>query len=161
MMRIKGEFLLKIFPGKGGWTYTEIPQIAPSKHSPFGWVRISGFIDGQPLHRKKLMPLGNGTLFLALNAALRKKIKKEAGDKVILEIWVDEHPNDIPAEILECLNQEPPEITEQFFRLSEFKRNIHIQVFLDAKTEEAKVDRILALIKTLENESNSNSLKLF
>jgi hypothetical protein len=156
-MKIKDEFVLKKFPGKGGWTYTEIPQIRPSKHSPFGWVRVSGLIDGLPIHRIKLMPLGNGNLFLALNSALRKKINKEAGDKVILEIWVDEHPNDIPAEILECLNQEPPEIKEQFFKLSEFKRNLHIQLLLDAKTEEAKVDRILALIKTLENESNSNS----
>ena len=40
------EYLLEKFPCKGGWTFTIIPEILPDKHSPFGWVKVKGSIDG-------------------------------------------------------------------------------------------------------------------
>ena len=32
------EYLLEKSPGKGGWTYTVIPEILPDKNAPFSWV---------------------------------------------------------------------------------------------------------------------------
>ncbi len=40
------EYLLDKFPGKGGWTYTLIPEIEQDKKAPFGWVKVKGSIDG-------------------------------------------------------------------------------------------------------------------
>ena len=40
------EYLLEKFPGKGGWTFTFIPEIPPDKHSPFGFFKVRGSIDG-------------------------------------------------------------------------------------------------------------------
>jgi hypothetical protein len=36
---VNKEYLLEKSPGKGGWTYTVIPEILPDPKSPFGWVK--------------------------------------------------------------------------------------------------------------------------
>ena len=86
-MKVAKQYRLKKFPGKGGWTYAEIPEIPQDRKAHFGWVRVNGSIDGYPLNKHKLMPMGNGTLFLPVKAAIRKKIGKEEGDhvQIILE----------------------------------------------------------------------------
>lgn len=73
------KYLLERFPGKGGWIYTIIPEILPDKHSHFGWVKVKGSIDGFEFKNYHLLPTvkGNGRLFLAIKAEIRKAIKKQ------------------------------------------------------------------------------------
>jgi hypothetical protein len=73
------KYLLERFPGKGGWIYTIIPEILPDKHSPFDWVKVKGSIDGFEFKNYHLLPTvkGNGRLFLAIKAEIRKAIKKQ------------------------------------------------------------------------------------
>lgn len=146
---VDGEYLLKKFPGKGGWTYASIPEIKPSKHSPFGWVRVKGTIDGYALERYKLMPFGNGELFLPVKAEIRKKIKKEAGDTVYVKLSLDEIPEGIPEELMECFENESPQTKANFMQLPEFEQNAHINWIYDAKTEDEKVARIVELMKKM------------
>jgi hypothetical protein len=73
---VNGDYLLQKFPGKGGWTYAAIPEILQNKKNPFGWVKVKGSVDGYELKQYKLMPMGEGRLFLPVKAAIRKKIKK-------------------------------------------------------------------------------------
>ncbi len=61
------------FPGKGDWTYAEIPEVKPDPKTPFGWVVVNGSIDNYQLKHVKLMPMGNGKLFLPVKAAIRRK----------------------------------------------------------------------------------------
>ncbi|MFN5706349.1 MAG: DUF1905 domain-containing protein [bacterium] len=72
------EFLVEKFPGKGGWTYISIPQISASKNSPFGWVRITGFVDDYEIKQYKLMPMGGGKLFFAFKIINQKTNKERA-----------------------------------------------------------------------------------
>ncbi len=147
--KVDSTYLLEKFPGKGGWTYASIPEIKPSEHTPFGWVRVRGFIDDYELKKFKLMPKGDGTLFFSVNATIRKKIKKEAGDQVRIKLWLDELSAEIPEEIKECLLNESKSTLERFLALSEFDRNIFLNPVYDAKTEEEKADRIVEMIKRL------------
>lgn len=71
---VKAQYLLKKFPGKGGWTYIEIPEVKQNRSNPFGWVKVKGLIDNYELKQYKLMPTGNGKLFLPVKATIRKKI---------------------------------------------------------------------------------------
>ncbi|MFT5385881.1 MAG: hypothetical protein ACI81W_003292, partial [Saprospiraceae bacterium] len=57
---VNKKYLLQRFPGKGGWTFAEIPEILQNKKAPFGWVCVKGFIDDYELKQYKLMPMGNG-----------------------------------------------------------------------------------------------------
>ena len=57
---VNQDYLLQKFPGKGGWTYAEIPEVLQDKHAPFGWVKVKGSIDGYQFKNYRLMPMGNG-----------------------------------------------------------------------------------------------------
>jgi hypothetical protein len=82
ILLVDKQFLLKKFPGKGGWTYAAIPEVSQPKRIPFGWVRVKGSIDSYKFTRCKLMPMGNGQLFLPVKAEIRNKIRKKEGDMV-------------------------------------------------------------------------------
>ena len=86
-------YLLKKFPGKGGWVYAIIPEIPPDKKSPFGWVKVKGSVDGFEISKYRLMPTGKeqgkGQLFLSVKSDIRKKIKKREGDCVHIILYSD------------------------------------------------------------------------
>ena len=141
-------YLLEKFPCKGGWTYTEIPEIPQDKHSPFGWVKVKGSIDGFEIRKYHLMPLGNGNLFLPVKADIRKKIKKQAGDCVHVILYPDNDPLEVPEELLLCL-QEEPEALQFFNSLSESEQHNYVKWIYSAKTDQTKVDRIAKTIDRL------------
>jgi hypothetical protein len=104
---VNKKYLLQKFPGKGGWTFAEIPDVLADKHSPFGWVKVRGSIDGFEIKNYNLQPMGNGKLFLPVKAEIRKTIKKQAGDFVQVILYKDNTPLEIPEELLICLADEP------------------------------------------------------
>lgn len=148
---LDNHYLLEKFPGKGGWTYASIPEIAQNKENPFGWVQVSGFIDTYELKQYKLMPMGNGTLFLPVKAEIRKKLKKEAGSYVRVKIYLDESAPIIPEELLACLKDEPIAF-EKFQKLSQGQQKQAIDFINQAKKLETKIERITELIEGLLKE---------
>ncbi|MFL9831261.1 YdeI/OmpD-associated family protein [Flavobacterium sp. ST-87] len=138
---VNKEYLLEKFPGKGGWTYAVIPEIAQDKRAPFGWVSVCGSIDNYELKNYKLMPMGNGKLFLPLKAAVRKKIKKEAGDYVKVILHKDNSAIEIPDELALCLKDEPGAY-EIFTNLTQGTQKAYIDWIYAAKKDQTKVDRI-------------------
>ena len=147
MPLVDKEYLLQKFPGKGGWTYAEIPEILQNKANPFGWVTVKGSIDGYELNRYKLMPMGNGQLFLPVKAAIRKAIGKEAGDTVRVILYADHSALEIPAEILACFEMEPPKVLETFRSFTEGEQKAYLDWIEAAKQEETKVDRIATMLR--------------
>lgn len=146
---INKECLLQKFPGKGGWTYLDIPEIKPDPQAHFGWVVVSGSIDGYELKKHKLMPKGNGILFLPVKSEIRKKIKKQAGDLVYLILSIDKSPLEIPDEIKLCFKNESPETHHKFMQLSQTEQKAYLDWIYAAKTDETKAQRIIKLIKNL------------
>ena len=142
------EYLLEKFPGKGGWTYTFIPEVPPDKHSPFGFLKVKGSIDGYEIKNYHLLPAvkGDDRLFLAVKAEIRKAIKKEAGDYVHVILYSDNEPAEVPEELLLCL-QEEREALRFFNSLSESEQQNYVKWIYSAKTDRTKVDR---MAKTLD-----------
>ncbi len=101
------EILLERYPGKGGWTYAPIPELWQDKSQPFGWVKVTGYIDDYALPETHLMPMGNHRLFLPVKAAIRKIIKKEAGQAVRVKLYRAEKLQDYSTDFLDCLKDEP------------------------------------------------------
>ncbi|MFK8286746.1 DUF1905 domain-containing protein [Capnocytophaga canimorsus] len=99
-------YRIEKFEGKGGWTFVRISEIKPNKNAPFGWVRVFGTIDGHSIEKYNLQSMGNGNLFLPLNAQIRKKIKKQAGDNVHIVLYEDNVPSEIANELRMCLQDE-------------------------------------------------------
>lgn len=142
------KFLLKKIPGKGGWTYAELPQVSPSKNAPFGWVIVQGSIDGFAIKKYHLMPFGDGKLFLPVKKEIRKVIGKKEGDYVHVILFPDQEPIEIPEELKICLQDLPA--AETFFNaLSQSEQSNYIQWIFSAKREQTKVDRLAQTIDRL------------
>ena len=61
-----------------------------------GWVKVKGSIDSYVIKNYRLMPMGNGKLFLPVRSDIRKKIGKQAGDYVHIVLFADNDPIQIP-----------------------------------------------------------------
>lgn len=142
-------YLLEKIQGKGGWTYAEIPEIRPDKHSHFGWVKVKGSIDNFEINQYNLQPLGNGNLFLPVKAAIRKKIGKQAGDFVHIKLFIDQARLDVPDEILLCFDSESDETKRNFGNLNDSEKKNYLTWINDAKLDETKINRIAIMMKRL------------
>lgn len=147
---IDREIQLERFPGKGGWTYARLPEIAQSKTSPFGWRKVRGFIDDYEFNAYHLMPMGNGQLFLPVKAEIRKAIRKKEGDWVRVRLYPDDTPLETPAEFQLCLEDSLPAL-DFYNTLNEGEKKNYLTWIYAAKTEETRVNRISLTIKNLEN----------
>jgi hypothetical protein len=141
-------YLLEKFPGKAGWTYALIPEIPKEKRFPFGWLKVSGSIDGYAFENLKLMPFGNGQLFLPVKAEIRKTIKKEAGDWVKIILFDDTIPMAVPEDILYCLNDAPLAL-QRFNQMTNEEKQGHINDIMEAKTQDMQVKKIVMMIEKL------------
>ena len=146
---VEGEYLLLKFPGKGGWTYAEIPEVLQNKNNPFGWVKVKGSIDNYEFRQHKLMPMGNGKLFLPVKSEIRKEINKGAGDYVKVILFSDASLPEIPDEILECFENEPGGVLANFQRLSEGDQKSYLDWIYDARSDDTKARRILKMMNRL------------
>lgn len=142
------KYLLEKFPGKGGWTYATIPEIAQDKNTPFGWVKVKGRIDDFEINNYHLMPMGNGKLFLPVKAEIRKKINKQAGDWVTITLYEDTDPIIIPEDLLLCL-KEDQNAYDTFLNYSDGEKKAFINWIDAAKTDKTKVDRIAKTLNKL------------
>lgn len=144
------KYLLHKFPGKGGWTYAVIPEVVQNKKNPFGWVKVKGKIDEYELKQYKLMPMGEGRLFLPVKAAIRKKISKQAGDYVHITLYADASSLEIPEEIILCLENEPREVYDTFVSFTEGEQKAYLDWIYVAKTDETKANRIIKMMDRLQ-----------
>lgn len=144
---IDKDYILEKFEGKGGWTYALIPEIAQNKKNPFGWVTVSGFIDDFELKHYKLMPFGNGKLFMPVKKSIRKVIDKQAGDSIRIKLAIDSSSIKIPDEVIECFKNEPPVIYDSFLAFSASEQKVFIDWIYEAKKEDTKVKRIVQMME--------------
>lgn len=136
--------------GKGGWTFVVISEIKPDIKRKFGMVKVKGHIDDYELMGYNLMPMASGQLFLPVKAEIRKKIKKQEGDWVTVELYADTSGLAIPEELIDCLKDEPKAYAN-FQKLAESGQKEYRDWVYSAKKDETKVARIAKMIDMLLN----------
>jgi hypothetical protein len=77
---------VKLFPQASGWVYLPIPQtyedLGFKKQKP-KWGLVPATITiGNTTWQKSLLPYGDGSLFIALNAKVRKAESISVGDTI-------------------------------------------------------------------------------
>lgn len=127
---------------KTGWTYIEVPADIAEKLNPGNKkaFRVRGKLDSYAIQGAGLIPMGGGRYLLAVNAAMRKGIKKNKGATVKVQLTVDK-PYEISAELLDCLADEPAALA--FFQsLPKAHQNYFSKWIESAKTEATRAKRI-------------------
>jgi hypothetical protein len=84
--KYKTKAKVEIFPQKGGWVYTRIPTEITKRllHlADRGLIPINATV-GKTSWKTSLLPMGDGTHFIALNAKVRKKETIELGNEITI-----------------------------------------------------------------------------
>ena len=135
---------------KTGWTYIIIPakiaqQLNPGIKKSF---RVKGKLDEFIIEKVALVPMGEGDFIMAVNAAMRKGIRKQKGATLKIELEVDKSPILPPSELIECMADEP-EALKYYNSLPQGHRNYFTKWIDSAKTDTTKAKRIALVIKTM------------
>lgn len=128
---------------KTGWTYVFISfevaeKINPGVKKSF---RVKGSIDKVPIRQAALLPMGDGNFILPLKADLRKKIKKQKGEKVKLMLDKETQEFQLSSDFLTCLKED--KAAEKFFYGLTGSHQKYFSNWIEsAKTVETKSKRI-------------------
>lgn len=144
---------------KTGWTYIEIPadiaqEIFPGNKKSF---RVKGKLDGYSISSVAVMPMGNGSFIMALNASMRKGIGKKKGALLQVSLAKDDTPFVIVPELLECLADDPG-ASVHFHTLAPSHQRYFSKWVGDAKTEGTKVKRLAICLSALARKMDYGSM---
>lgn len=143
---IKFIALLEKFGKKGdktGWIYFTIPSKLSAKINPNvkKAYRVKGKLDAFPIKSIAILPMGDGSFIMPVNASMRKGIKKRNGEKISVSIEIDLDNLKISSDLLLCLKDD--EKARSFFdNLSKSHQNYYSKWIESAKTEATKTKRI-------------------
>lgn len=145
--------LLKKFGEQGektGWTYFEVPakiaeQLKPRNKKSF---RVKGSLDDYRIEAVALIPMGGGNFIMAVNAMMRKAIRKQKGATVLVKLEADENPVEISPSLIECLKDEPAALA-YFHQLPGSHQKYYSRWIESAKTEQTKTKRLTQAIDAL------------
>lgn len=138
--------LIKKFEKQGektGWTYIDVPaqiaqQLKPGTKQSF---RVKGTLDATSIKGVALVPMGGGDFILAVNAAMRKSLRKPVGEYIKAILEVDNERLAAPPELLACLEEEPE--AEAYFRSLAPSHQLYFIKWIDsAKTDGTRTGRI-------------------
>jgi len=153
---------LKKFNAQGektGWTYIEVPaalagELLPGNKKSF---RVKGCIDSHNISGVALIPMGGGDFILAVNAGMRKAIKKEKGASVRVVLEPDSTEPAPPKDLMECL-QEEPEALRFFTSLTRGHQNYFGKWIDSAKTETTRTRRIADAVVALSRKMDFGAM---
>lgn len=132
---------------KTGWHFIEI-SAAKAKKLKDGKTsfRVRGTIDSLAIQKTALIPMGEGDFILPLNATLRKAIGKKHGDKITLNLELDERKLILSPDLISCLKEDPSAL--QFFKsLPPSHQQYYSKWIESAKTTATKTKRIVISIE--------------
>jgi Domain of unknown function (DUF1905)/Bacteriocin-protection, YdeI or OmpD-Associated len=135
---------------KTGWTYIRIPATVAAKLNPGNKkaFRAKGRLDEYGFHGMALLPMGDGDYIMALNAEVRKKIRKGKGASLKVQLEFDEKPLTISKDLLECLRDEPRAFS--YFRTLNKSHQGYFSKWIEsAKTEQTRAKRIAIAVNSL------------
>lgn len=135
---------------KTGWTYIQILSkeaevLNPGVKTSY---RVKGRLDDYIVAKVAIMPMGDGSFIMPLNASIRKNIRKGKGDKLQVQLDLDKEPLALDPDFLECL-QDEPEVLNFFNSLAKGHQNYFSKWIETAKTNPTKAKRIAMAVTAL------------
>jgi Domain of unknown function (DUF1905)/Bacteriocin-protection, YdeI or OmpD-Associated len=135
---------------KTGWSFVILSKSQSSKLNPGvrQSFRVKGKVDEYPVKQKALLPVSEGRFMFTLDAKIRRSIKKQAGDKVTVEIELDKAPLKLSEDLVVCLQDEPTALAH-FKTLNASHQRYFSNFVKEAKTEATREKRITMCLSAL------------
>lgn len=135
---------------KTGWVHVIIPPDVADQLKP-GWRRefkVKGRLDHHPVQRVSILPMGDGSFVLPLNAGLRKAVGKRTGAVLELELEPDDSAFVFNADFMACLEEDPK--AAAFFATLTGSHQRYFSKWIDsAKTAPTREKRIAMALNAL------------
>jgi hypothetical protein len=135
---------------KTGWSYIRVSAAIAGKLKPGNKrsFRVKGLLDDYAFRSMALIPMGEGDFIMALNAAVRKSIRKGKGATLNVQLEIDTVKPRPPRDLLKCLSDEPQAL-EFFNTLAPSHRNYFGKWIDSAKTDATRARRIAHAVTSL------------
>jgi hypothetical protein len=135
---------------KTGWTYIEIPaaiaeQLKPGNKKTF---RVKGTLDDYAIAGVALLPMGGGAFIMALNATMRKAIRKNTGATLLARLEADHRERVLPPGFMDCLADEPAALA-RYQQLTKSHKGYFTIWLTSVKTDAARTKRIGQAVNAL------------
>lgn len=140
---------------KTGWTYIhlDIDLISKLKPNTKKSFRVKGKIDKYSIKGIALIPMGEGDFIMAVNAEMRRQIRKTEGAQVQVELEVDQEPLVMDEDFIACLKEDT--IAYDFFQSFPMSHQHYFSKWItSAKTADTKVKRIVKALNALSRRMN-------
>jgi hypothetical protein len=137
---------------KTGWRYIIISQQQAERVKKGYRVsfRVKGRLDQYVIEKTAILPMGDGSFILPVNAKMRKALGKGEGDTVNVQLEYDARPLTLSSDFIKCLKDEPA--AYEFFKtLPKSHQNYFSKWIESAKTSNTKVKRITMAVMALSN----------
>jgi hypothetical protein len=136
---------------KTGWTHMVIPaeitdQLKPGNKKSF---RVKGLLDHYPISNIALLPMGDGSFIMPVNAAMRKGTGKRKGALVQVQLELDTAIIPLSADLLACLGDEPDALAS-FEKFTPSHQRYFSNWIESAKTELTKTKRLVIAVNALK-----------
>jgi hypothetical protein len=145
---------------KTGWTYINIPSEMAEKLKPRTKksFRVKGKLDDYPIRGVALIPMGGGDFIIAINAEMRKGIKKRRGATLKVTLSADDQfVIEPPADLIECLTDEPGSI-DFFNSLAKSHRDYFVKWLNSAKTDQTRTKRIAMIVNAMAKKQDYGTM---
>ncbi len=136
---------------KTGWTYITVPQDIAEQLKPGNkkGFKVKGKLDNFPITMVSLIPMGDGSFIIPLNAAFRKGIAKRVGAMLRVQVREDKAVYQLNRFLMDCL-EDAPEALTFFNTLTSSHKNYFSKWIDSAKTDITRDKRIAQAIYGLE-----------
>jgi hypothetical protein len=132
------------------WTVIYVPFDVEATFGAKGRLDVSGTIDGVP-YQRTLLSDGKGRYFIVTNVTMRKKIGKDAGDWVQVEMEPDETYKEVvlPDYFIEEL-EEYPDAKAAYEKAPPSSKRWVLQHLTEPKSMDARARRVVKTIEVLQ-----------
>jgi hypothetical protein len=140
---------------KTGWTYIEVPtdiaeELNPGVRKSY---RVNAVFDQHKVTSMSLLPMGDASFILPLNAAIRKIIAKKEGAMLHVGLEIAQEAYQLNTDLVDCL-KEVPEASDAFYKMPRSNQNYYSKWIESAKTAATREKRIVMAVTSLSKGQN-------
>ena len=135
-------------PGKGAWTYHLVIPGTKEIRGKWGFMKVSGTIDGYEIKDLNLAPIKGEDKRISINGEIRKAIGKTGGDEVLVTLYKtsDNHLTQ-ESEVKDCFKD--AEVYDKFTALPATEQEYLMKDILSSHDENRQEKLIIKYIEQL------------